>query len=185
MVQHGLRFWGNLLGLRKWILPESYLAQIYTGGEGIKNLTKKRLLKTKQNYKDMSIYLGLKAKVNKLTGIIAAVKADTERRDKLEQARQEYYSVAMQANDARIKMLKCRDIVDGLEPIGKAVEIKAQRMVKMENVVTDYNRCVLGIEQAEISMDRTSGIDIAWRFIMMLMSERKKGISLEKNRIMR
>ena len=36
---------GKLAG--KWILPESYLVQIYTGGEGIKNLTKKAIIENK------------------------------------------------------------------------------------------------------------------------------------------
>ena len=104
---------GNLPGTEEVDLAGKLLGTDLYRWRRDKESHEKAIIENKAKLQGYEYLPGLKAKVNKLTGIIAAVKADTERRDKLEQARQEYYSVAMQANDARIKMLKCRDIVDG------------------------------------------------------------------------
>ena len=79
----------------------------------------------------------------------------------MEQARQEYYSVAMQANDARIKMLKCRDIVDGLEPIGKAVDDFVQTRARADQVMAEWREIVASILDAETVLEQTQAISRA------------------------
>ena len=121
----------------------------------------KAIIENKTKLQGYEYLPGLKEKVNKLTGIIAAVKADTERRDKLEQARMEYYSVAMQANDARIKMLKCRDLVNALEPIGKAVDDFVQTRARADQVMAEWREIVASILDAETVLEQTQAISRA------------------------
>ena len=101
---------------------------------------------------------GFKANLDKLGSIQDAVRADMERREKLDGLYREYNQVNFRANEERLRMLRCRDLIEKMVPAVEAIEGQIWRGGEMNRLKVEWDKNSASISAAELTIRKTQGL---------------------------
>lgn len=109
---------------------------------------------------------GFKANMDKLGNIQDAVRADMERREKLDGLYREYNQVNFRANEERLRMLRCRNLIEKMVPAVEAIEGQIEKAGGMGRLKVEWDKNSASILAAEATIRSTQGLsqaeDIIW-----------------------
>lgn len=108
---------------------------------------------------------GFKANMDKLGNIQDAVRADMERREKLDGLYREYNQVNFRANEERLRMLRCRNLIEKMVPAVEAIEGQIWRAGEMNRLKVEWDKNSASILAAEATIKRTQGLSQAEELI--------------------
>lgn len=104
---------------------------------------------------------GFKANMDKLGNIQDAVRADMERREKLDGLYREYNQVNFRANEERLRMLRCRNLIEKMVPAVEAIEGQIEKAGGMGRLKVEWDKNSASILAAEATIRSTQGLSQA------------------------
>jgi len=121
----------------------------------------KAIRETEEQLRGYDYLPGFKANLDNLARIRDAIKGAVDRREKLNTLYREYNQVNFRANEERLRMLRCRNLIEKMVPAVEAIEGQIWRAGEMNRLKVEWDKNSASILVAEATIRSTQGLSQA------------------------